>query len=126
MRKTTVLWRTLVCGLGLLATTHATAYTVSDRVLSWSCPTSRVDGSPFNCVFHAAGYNLEVTFPAATNKPAEIRSLPADTTQTIVNDDPPGTYYRIQVVDRAGTPSGWSVRVKKPTYPRRVTEFQMN
>lgn len=125
MRKVTAMRRSILYGIGLLVTTHALAYTVSDRILSWKCPTTRIDNSLFICALDAAGYNLEVTYPVTANKPVEIRQLPADAVQTIINDDPPGTYYRIQIVDRAGTPSGWSVRVKKPTYPRRVVDFQV-
>ena len=113
--------------LMILAAPWAEARTYADRTLSWECPTTRVDGAPFACATDAAGYDLEVTGPAANGvtPPSSIVELPPDATTRVINTDPPGTRYRLLIRDKAGTPSAWSPTVKSPAAPKRINTLSV-
>jgi hypothetical protein len=99
-------------------TAEAQARVYADRTLSWTCPTTREDASPFSCATDAAGYDLEVTPSGGV---ATIVELAATATSKIVTADAAGTSYRIRICDLAGACSVWSNSVKKPTRPTKVT-----
>ena len=104
--------------LAALSASDADARTYADRTLSWECPTTRTDGSPFACATDAAGYDLEVT-TVAGNAPT-IVELPATATSRVITADPGGTTYRLRVCDLAGQCSEWSASAKKPANPKRI------
>jgi hypothetical protein len=101
----------------LLTVGVAEARPYADRTLTWECPTTREDASPFNCATEAAGYDLEVTPSGGV---ATIVELAATATSRIVTADAAGTSYRIRICDLAGACSVWSNAVKKPTRPAKV------
>lgn len=104
--------------LAILAAPWAEARTYADRTLSWECPATRTDGSPFSCTTDAAGYDLEVT-AVAGNAPS-IVELPASALSRVITADPGGTTYRLRVCDLAGQCSEWSASVKKPANPKKM------
>ena len=102
----------------ILSAPWAEARTYADRTLSWECPTTRTDASPFSCATDAAGYDLEVT-TVAGNAPT-IVELPATATSRVITADPAGTSYRLRICDLAGQCSEWSAVAKKSANPKRV------
>ena len=112
-----------LAALAILSAPWAEARTYADRTLSWECPTTRTDGSPFACATDAAGYDLEVT-TAAGNAPS-IVELPASALSRVISADPAGTTYRLRVCDLAGQCSAWSPTVKSPAAPKRINTLSV-
>lgn len=80
--------------LSLLLLAIWSAPVSADCKLSWTCPTTRVDGSAFNCA-DVTGWRVRITPPGGTA--SEALPLLAPETRALTRPDPAGTKYQIRV-----------------------------